>query len=74
MGQIHSMVAFVRAGLGLAIVPEAAANLRFSGVVWRPLDLPVKRPVQLHMVWRGDNDNPLVSVLSDIVDALPSSI
>jgi DNA-binding transcriptional LysR family regulator len=70
VGQIHSMVALVRAGLGLAIVPEAAANLRFAGVVMRPLKLPTARPVELFMAWRVDNDNPLLPVLSHIVDGL----
>jgi DNA-binding transcriptional LysR family regulator len=70
VGQIHSMVALVRARLGLAVVPAAAANLRFNGVVMRPLKLPVKKPVELFMAWRVDNDNPLLSALSDIVDRL----
>jgi DNA-binding transcriptional LysR family regulator len=73
ISQIHSMVALVRAGLGLAIVPEAAANLRFSGVVMKPLQLPVQNPVELFMVWRRDNDNPLIASLLDIVASLPTA-
>jgi DNA-binding transcriptional LysR family regulator len=73
ISQIHSMVALVRAGLGLAMVPEAAANLRFSGVVMRPLKLPVQKPVELFMVWRRDSDNPLISSLLEIVAALPTA-
>lgn len=34
--QIHSIPALVRAGLGAALVPEAATSLRFEGVVFRP--------------------------------------
>jgi DNA-binding transcriptional LysR family regulator len=70
ISQIHSMLAFVRAGMGLAIVPEAAANLRFNGVVMRPLQLPVTRPVELMMAWRRDNDNALFSTLIEIVGSM----
>ena len=35
--QIHSILALVRAALGIALVPAAAERLRFEGVVFRPL-------------------------------------
>ena len=73
IGQIHSMVAFVRAGLGLALVPEAATNLRFNGVAMRPITTRIRRPVELFMVWRRDNDSPLLPVLSNLVTALSPS-
>jgi DNA-binding transcriptional LysR family regulator len=40
----------VRAGLGLTIVPEAAAGLNFSGVQLRPLRLRAPAPVELFLV------------------------
>jgi DNA-binding transcriptional LysR family regulator len=61
----------VRSGLGLALVPEAAADLRFSGVTMRPLKLATAQPVELHMVWRRDNDNPLISSLRALTGMLP---
>jgi DNA-binding transcriptional LysR family regulator len=37
LSQIHSILAMVRAGLGLAIVPAAAASLKIADVKLRPL-------------------------------------
>lgn len=60
--QIHSILALVRAGLGAALIPEAATNLRFDGVVFRPLQkLQPPRPVELYMAWKQDNDNPVLA-------------
>lgn len=74
--QIHSMVSLVRSGLGLAIVPEAALNLRFAGVTLRPIRLTDKKakkaPVELHMVWRRDNDSPLIPSLRSVLKTLPA--
>lgn len=64
--QIHSILAFVKAGLGAALVPEAATSLRFEGVVFRPVDkIRPARPVELFMAWKGDNDNPALALLLD---------
>ncbi|MGH8293881.1 MAG: LysR substrate-binding domain-containing protein [Steroidobacteraceae bacterium] len=57
--QIHSMLALVRAGLGAALVPQAATSLHFEGVVFRPVRKASSwRPVELHIAWKRDNDNP----------------
>jgi DNA-binding transcriptional LysR family regulator len=62
--QIHSILAFVKAGLGAALVPEAATSLRFAGVVFRPVDkIRPARPVELFMAWKNDNDNPALATL-----------
>ena len=62
--QIHSILAFVKAGLGAALIPEAATSLRFEGVVFRPLDkIRPARPVELFMAWKSDNDNPALATL-----------
>ncbi len=68
--QIHSIIALVRAGLGLAIVPSAAASLRFDGVRLRPLVLPAPALVELFLVWRDDHANPLIPQLVEIAKAL----
>ena len=44
MTQIHSILALVRADLGVALVPAAAERLRFEGVAFRPLVLPGPPP------------------------------
>ena len=64
--QIHSILAFVKAGLGAALVPEAATSLRFEGVVFRPVDkVRPARPVELFMAWKSDNDNSALALLLD---------
>ena len=70
IAQIHSMMALVRSGLGIALVPEAAATLRFTGVVVRPIKLAKPPTVELHIVWKRDGGNPLVPVLLDVVRKL----
>jgi len=70
LSQIHSILAMVRAGLGLAIVPEAAANLNFRGVVLRPLRLRAPAQVELFLVWRRDHENPLLPSLIEIAGGL----
>jgi DNA-binding transcriptional LysR family regulator len=70
--QIHAILALVRAALGIALVPAAAERLRFEGVVFRPLVLPAPRPVELHLAWRRDADDPLIAQLRAILSDLPS--
>lgn len=70
LSQIHSILALVRARLGLAIVPAAAGNLNFDGVTLRPLRSRHSSPVELFMVWRRDNANPLLTELVKIASAL----
>lgn len=66
MSQIHSILAMVRAGLGLAIVPSAAASLNMSGVQFRPLKGRNQLPVELFMVWLQGSENPLLRQLIDV--------
>ena len=63
LSQIHSILALVDAGWGIALVPEAAARMRYAGVTFKPVRLPDPEPVQLNLVWRGDNDNPALGTL-----------
>ncbi|GJE02573.1 LysR substrate-binding domain-containing protein [Methylobacterium isbiliense] len=56
--QIHSILALVRAGLGLALVPQAAERLRFEDVAFRPLVLARPRPAELFLAWRRDRNDP----------------
>jgi len=72
VGQIHSILAMVRAGLGVAIVPAAAASLRIADVRLRPLKLRTQTSVELFMVWRRDYENPLLPTLVEIGGELAS--
>ena len=67
ISQAHTMLALVGAGIGVALVPEAARSLRFEGVVLRPLRLPAKAAAELFAVWGRDNKNPALQVLRDRV-------
>jgi DNA-binding transcriptional LysR family regulator len=73
LSQIHSVLAMVRAGLGVSIVPAAAASLRIAEVELRPLRLRTRTPVELFMVWRRDDENPLIPSLVEIAGALGAS-
>ncbi|ACL61837.1 LysR substrate-binding domain-containing protein [Methylobacterium nodulans] len=68
LAQIHSILALVRAGLGFALVPQAAERLRLDGVAYRPLALERPRPVELVLAWRRDHDNPLIDQLRRLVE------
>lgn len=61
--QVHSMLALVNGGWGIALVPEGAARMRYGGIVFRPVDLPDPQPVELNYVWRAGNDNPALQAL-----------
>lgn len=66
LSQVHSLLAMANAGWGIALVPEAAAQMRFSGITFRPLEpseLTEPKPVELHLVWRRNNDNPALHAL-----------
>lgn len=70
VGQIHSMLAFVRAGFGAAIVPSAARSLHMDGVAHRPIADLSGQPVELFMVWRKDAANPLIEEARRTAQAL----
>jgi DNA-binding transcriptional LysR family regulator len=64
IGQTHTIIALVRAGNGLAIVPESARQLRFENVVYRPLwrrDLHA----EVYLAWREDAHNPALAAVRD---------
>jgi len=69
LGQIHSMLAMVRAGLGVALVPAAAVALRYHDVRLRPLVLDRPAPVELFLVWRRDAANRLLDELVEVARA-----
>jgi DNA-binding transcriptional LysR family regulator len=72
LSQIHSMLALVRAGIGAALVPEAAMSLHFDDVHFRPVRTTPEAPAELFAVWRSDNDNPALAGFLDLLrgDAL----
>ncbi|SEG36610.1 transcriptional regulator, LysR family [Bryocella elongata] len=59
VSQIHSILALVNAGLGVAFVPETAEALHFDGVVLRRVRMT---PVfaDLYLLWSRTNPNPAI--------------
>ena len=60
LDHVHTIVGLVRSGLGVSIVPAAAAQLRFDNVVFRPLwrnDVIAES----RMAWRADHHNPALT-------------
>lgn len=65
IGQVHTMLALVNAGIGAALVAEGATRLHFDGIVVRRIDT---EPVRMVCAWRRDNDNPILQLFKrDIV-------
>ena len=62
VSQIHSILALVSTGMGVALVPESARLLRYRGVILRQMR---HQPpyAELHLVWNKDCDNPAVPSL-----------
>jgi DNA-binding transcriptional LysR family regulator len=61
VSQIHTMLALVQAGMGLAIVPESAAAMHPDGVVFVDLADGQSPPVELAATWRETAENPALT-------------
>jgi DNA-binding transcriptional LysR family regulator len=70
---VHAIIAQVDAGIGLSIVPNGARLFNFSNVVLRPIADPQPKAVELFMVWRADNLNPLVPKMAELVRSIVSA-
>lgn len=68
MSQTHSVLALVRAGLGVALVPASAQHLHFPDVVFRPIWRDDVR-AEVHLVWRDANHNPACPVFAEFAAA-----
>ena len=72
VSQIHTILALVRAGLGVSVVPEGTTVFHYEGVVFRELvEVEPRDPVELGMVVKSDNDNPAVARLLNELALLP---
>lgn len=67
VGQVDTMLALVRAGLGAALIAESATSLQFNNVAFLRIQT---EPVETIGVWRRDNDNPALSLFLE--EVLPS--
>lgn len=64
IGQVHTMLALVGAGMGAALIAEGATRLKFEGIVLRKV---ATDPVHLVATYRRDNDNPVLALLKQQV-------
>jgi DNA-binding transcriptional LysR family regulator len=72
LGQIHSILALVSAGQGIALVPESARALHFDRVVIRKVKMsPVY--AELYLAWAKDNPNPALPLFRKVVLAQMAS-
>ncbi len=67
LSQVHTILALVRAGLGLALVPRAAEAFGLDGVVLRPVEGIDGEPVELVTAWRADDHNPALRAIRELL-------
>jgi len=60
--QVHTMLALVDSGIGVALIPETASRLHFDGVLLRRVAMKPVRPVEMVFSYRKDNDNPILEL------------
>jgi DNA-binding transcriptional LysR family regulator len=60
---IHTILPLVSAGVGLALVPESARQLRVPGVALRTLAAELAGTADLYLASHRDNSNPAVATL-----------
>jgi DNA-binding transcriptional LysR family regulator len=71
VNEMQTLLALVGAGLGVALVPQSAEYLKWSGVVLRPLTAPVPR-MDLLMVWHREETSPAAQLFMRTVRACRS--
>jgi DNA-binding transcriptional LysR family regulator len=70
VSQVLTMIWLVSAGRGIAFVPEAATRLGIDGVEYLPLPDWVGTPVELHLLWLKDSQNPALWQVLDHLEGL----
>jgi DNA-binding transcriptional LysR family regulator len=63
VAQIHTMLALVQSGIGVALIPKSASSLNFEGLLLRKLITTPARPVEMVYSYRKDNHNPALETL-----------
>lgn len=65
--QPHSILAMVSAGIGIAIVPQAATNLKLENVVFRSMPMTPAVHAELHLAWRTDDESIAGSIFRSLI-------
>ena len=63
VAQIHTMMALVQSGIGVALIPQSASSLHFDGLLLRKVRMNPVRPVEMVYTYRKDNHNPALEIL-----------
>ncbi len=58
VAQIHTMLALVQSGIGVALIPESASGLHFDDILLRKVRTTPAEPVAMAYCYRKDNHNP----------------
>lgn len=58
VAQMHTMLALVRSGIGVALIPKSASSLHFEGILLRQVITTPPKPVEMVYSYRKDNNNP----------------
>jgi DNA-binding transcriptional LysR family regulator len=71
VGQVHSLLALVDAGVGVGLVPRSAARLTLPDLTFT--EIADVRPdiVETHCVWRARHTNPALDALLRLTEPTP---
>lgn len=69
LAQIHSILALVRSGTGIAIVPNSASTLFSQDVEYRPIRSGNALTTELYVVWQPQAENPLIPEIAEVAKA-----
>ena len=67
LGSTQTILALVKSGMGVALVPQSACVLYFGNVTYKSIKLDPGVRAELHLVWRKENDNPAFLALRDLI-------
>lgn len=65
--QVPTMLALVRAGRGIALIPRSCTRMGVDQVTYRELLPSDSRTVQLHLAWHPDTVNPITRRAAQIL-------
>jgi DNA-binding transcriptional LysR family regulator len=66
VAETSTLVSFVAAGLGVALVPASARHMTVAGAVYRPLAGPSTHDVELALCWRAGDERPVLLRALDV--------
>jgi DNA-binding transcriptional LysR family regulator len=65
--QTQTVLSLVSAGIGVALVPETAQRASFDNVTFREVAGLDNRTLEMHAIWRPDNDNPALPMFRTLL-------